>query len=111
MRYTTTTSDLTSFLTVPSIVYLLTVLLAVHMLHIGIWAFTSTLEMSTSFGIPTNASNPWVYIFAARELSYGIAIFRLAYLQYWRAMGVFLGTVVICGITDAVVGVKFGEGC
>lgn len=104
--------------------------LAAHMVQVGLWAYTYPRGLCKAFGMrydgqafnsataairqrkeEKNHENFWPLLFAPREVGFGIMILVLGGLGEWRATGVVVGTVGgLLAVTDGVVAGLFGEG-
>ncbi len=79
--------------------------------HAGISAYTQPVIFTRTFGIPQKEPvNPWVYAFAARELTLGIVLCTFAVRRDWNSVGLVGAIMSICGVTDGILDGKFGAG-
>ena len=77
----------------------------------GVSAYAMPVNFTRTFGIPREEPvNPWVYAFAARELSLGVALLSSAARKEWHSVGVIGAAMSICGVTDGVLDGNYGGG-
>jgi hypothetical protein len=79
--------------------------------HAGASAFLQPITFTANFGIPQqDPINPWVYAFAARELTLGLTLCTFAARREWKAVGLVGVLMAICGGTDGVLDGIYGDG-
>lgn len=101
-----------SQLTLPAMAHNLPIVLGAFLVHVGVWSFTSPTAVARTYGVPVPSStvNPWILSFGSRDLGYGCAILMLAYDGDWRALGIVLATLLVAGVADIMITVKYGVG-
>lgn len=100
-----------SSLSIESLSKLLASLLGAGMVYMGISTFASPETSTAVFGIAQKAPiNPFIYVFASRETSLGLAILALASLSEWKAVGVLSMAIGFSGLSDLILDAKYGRG-
>jgi len=86
-------------------------LLGAGLVSMGISTLATPQSSTAAYGIPQKTPiNPFVYVFASRETSLGLAILALAAVNEWRAVGVVMATLGVSGLSDLVLDAKYGRG-
>ncbi|KPI36234.1 uncharacterized protein AB675_8865 [Cyphellophora attinorum] len=72
--------------------------------HAGVSAFVTPTTFTAQFGLPQQPPiNPWVYAFAAREVTLGLTLCAFAARKDWKSVGVVGVIAALCGATDGKV--------
>ena len=105
-----------------------TLVLATHMVHIGLWSFTSPRSLCAQHGLRFDGKayhsssreekteeietpRYWSLLFGCREVGLGALLFAFAGLGEWKAAALTVGLVgaFIAG-TDGLVAAQYGKG-
>ncbi len=81
------------------------------MVRAGVSAYTVPVAFTKRAGFPEEEPvTPWVYAFAARELSLGIALLSFAARGEWSSVGLVAAATTICGVNDGILEGNYGSG-
>lgn len=99
------------FASLPLWPQVLAVLTGTMLFGVGISLVVSPSSMTGNFGVPQkHPINPFVYLCAGREMTLGLSILLLAYLGEWKAVGAVMFALLVTGLGDLLVDMKYGRG-